>query len=227
MSETRLKLHAFIKSELGQFINEDRIVTAISYAMGGSSVGIHLNDFLTQLLRITIARGIEEAVLAFERCTKDTHASMQCVVLLEGIKIEEAIKAFEGVRLVPVPDSPSVSPSYLPRIPLRGISEDFYYSQTLLIIDYTISPMFHKPVLPPVFLHDKELFRIEVRDGRFSYFTEFDFFNKFCSALSLACDCPCANFYEMGLAARRCNFHCGKWSGRCSLPHPRSVWKVY
>ena len=129
IDETTLKLHAFIKSELGQFINEDRIVSAISYAMGGSSVGIHLNDFLTQLLRITIARGIEEAVLAFERCTKDTHASMQCVVLLEGIKIEEAIKAFEGVRLVPVPDSPSVSPSYLPRIPLRGISEDFYYSQ--------------------------------------------------------------------------------------------------
>ena len=190
IDETTLKLHAVIKSELGQFINEDRIVTAISYAMGGSSVGIHLNDFLTQLLRITIARGIEEAVLAFERCTKDTHASMQCVVLLEGIKIEEAIKAFEGVRLVPVPDSPSVSPSYLPRIPLRGISEDFYYSQTLLIIDYTISPMFHKPVLPPVFLSEKELFRIEVRDGRFSYFTEFDFFNKFCSALSLACDSP-------------------------------------
>ncbi len=190
IDETALKLHAFIKSELGQFINEDRIVTAISYAMGGSSEGVHLNSFLTQLLKIAIARGTEEAVLAFDRCTKDTHVSIQCVALLEGIKIEEAIQVFEGVRLVPVPDSPSVSLPYLPPIPPRGISEEFYYSQTLLIIDYIISPMFHKPVHPPVFLHEKELFRIEVRDGRFSHFTEYDFFEKFCGALSLACNSP-------------------------------------
>ena len=190
IDETTLKLHALIKSELGQFINEDRIVTAISYAMGGSSEGVHLNSFLTQLLRITIAQGTEEAVLAFDRCTKDTHASIQCAALLEGIKIEEAIQVFEGVRLVPVPDSPSVSLPYLPPIPPRGISEEFYYSQTLLIIDYIISPMFHKPVHPPVFQSEKELFRIEVRDGRFSYCTEFDFFEKFCAALSLACDSP-------------------------------------
>ena len=103
IDETALKLHAFIKSELGQFINEDRIVTAISYAMGGSSEGVHLNSFLTQLLKIAIARGTEEAVLAFDRCTKDTHVSIQCVALLEGIKIEEAIQVFEGVRLVPCP----------------------------------------------------------------------------------------------------------------------------
>ena len=189
-NETTSKLYALIRSELGQFVNEDRIVTAISYAMGGSSEGVRLSSFLTQLLKIAIARGTEEAVLAFDRRIKDTHASIQCVALLEKIKIEEAVQVFEGVRLVPVPDSPSVSLPYLPRLSLPGISEDFYHSQTLLIVDYTISPMFHKPVLPPVFLSEKVLFRIEVRDGRFSYFTEYDFFQKFCCALSLVCNFP-------------------------------------
>ena len=188
--KTKLKLRAFIRSELEQFINEDRILSATYYVMGGSSEGAHLNSLLTQLLRITIGWGIEEAVLAFDGCTKNTHASMQCVALLEGIKLEEAIQAFKGVRLVPVPDSPSVSPSYLPRIPFRGISEDFYYSQTLLIIDYTISPMFHKPVLPPVAQSEKELFRIEVSGGELPDFNEQDFFQEFCGALSLACNSP-------------------------------------
>ena len=188
--KTKLKLRAFIRSELEQFINEDRILSATYYVMGGSSEGAHLNSLLTQLLRITIGWGIEEAVLAFDGCTKNTHASMQCVALLEGIKIEEAIQAFKGVRLVPVPDSPSVCSSYLPRIPFHGISEDFYYSQTLLIIDYTISPMFHKPVLPPVAQSEKELFRIEVSGGELPDFNEQDFFQEFCGALSLACNSP-------------------------------------
>ena len=189
--ETTLKLQALIKSELGEFIVEDRIVTAISYTMGGSSEGVHLTSFLIQLLKIAIARGIEEAVLAFDAaCTQGTHASIQCAALLEGIKLEKEMPLFGGVRLVPIPDSPSVSLPYLPPIPPRGISEEFYYSQTLLIIDYIISPMFHKPVRPPVFQSEKELFRVEVRDGRFSDFNEFAFFRKFCGALSLTCNSP-------------------------------------
>ena len=190
IDETTLKILAIFKSELGKFINNERIVAAISYAMGGSSEGGRTNSILTQLLKIAIARGIEQAVLAIDRCTKDTHANMNHVALLEGIKIDEAIQAFDGVRLVPVQDSQSVCQSYLPPRSVSGISEDFFYSHTLLIIDYTISPMFRTPVLPPVFLSEKALFRIEVTDGRFSYFTEFDFFKKFCGALSLACNSP-------------------------------------
>ena len=188
--ETTLKLRALIRSELEQFINEDRIVSATHYVTGGFSDGLDLNSLLFQLLKITIARGIEEAVLIFENCTKDTYAPMQCVALLEGIKLEAATQVFEGVRLVPVPDSPSVCSSYLPRVSLRGISEDFYYSQTLLIIDYTISPMFHKPVLPPVAQSEKELFRLEVSGGELPDFNEPAFFQKFSGALSLACNSP-------------------------------------
>ena len=63
--------------------------------------------------------------------------------------------------------------------------------------------MFHKPVLPPVAQSEKELFRIEVSGGELPDFNEQDFFQEFCGALSLACNSPCANFYEMGLASRR------------------------
>ena len=37
--KTKLKLRAFIRSELEQFINEDRILSATYYVMGGSSKG--------------------------------------------------------------------------------------------------------------------------------------------------------------------------------------------
>ena len=85
-------------------------------------------------------------------------------------------------------------PCYLPRTPLRGISDDFFFSKTLLIIDYSISPMFHKPILPALFRsefdHQKEPFRVEVCGGNFLDFNEADFFQKFCQALSLACNFP-------------------------------------
>ena len=165
--ETKSKLRGFIRSELGQFINEDNILSASYYVLGGSSAGFHLDRLLDQLLKITIARGIEEAVLAFDNCTKDIPASIQCAALLEGIKLEAAIQVFEGMQLIPVPDSPSVHPCYLPRIFLRGISEDFFFSQTVLIIDYSISPMFRKPILPAAFRSEfdrqKEPFCVEVR----------------------------------------------------------------
>lgn len=213
IDDTTLKLHALIKSELGQFINEDRIVTAIFYAIGGSSEGVRLNSFLIQLLKIAIAQGTEKAVLAFDRCTKDTHVSMQCVALIEGIKIEEAVQVFEGGRLVPISDTPSVNSSLLPRIPPPGISEDFYHSQTLFIVDYTISPLFHKPVLPPVFLSEKELFRFEGNNSGFSYFHRTDFFKTFCDALSLVCNSPMQISMEWELVPEDTAFNVGNGPG--------------
>ena len=192
--ETKSKIRGLIRLELGQFINEDNILSANNYVLGGRSDGFHLDRLSDQLLKITIVRGIEEAVLAFDSCTKDTPASIQCVALLEGIKLEAAIQVFEGMQLIPVPDSPSVRPCYLPRIPLRGISEDIFFSQTVLIIDYSISPMFHKPILPAAFRSEfdrqKEPFCVEVRGRDFLDFNEADFFQTFCQALSLACNFP-------------------------------------
>ena len=193
-STTTSKLLDFIRVELSQFINEDRILHA-SFVLGGTGDGFHLDRILQSLLKNTLARGIDEAVLAFDRCTKDSHIVFQRATLLEGIKLEAAIRLFEGIQLVPLPDSQSALPYYLPRMSLLGLSEKSFYSQTLLIIDYSVSPIFHKPALSAAatvdeHFQEKERFQVEVSGGNFPNFDERDFFWKFIPALSLACNAP-------------------------------------
>ncbi len=191
---TTSKLLDFIRVELSQFINEDRILHA-SFVLGGTGDGFHLDRILQSLLKNTIARGIDEAVLSFDRCTKNTQIVFHRATLLEGIKLETSIQLFEGIRLVPIPDSQSDLPYYLPRMSLLGFLEKSFFSQTLLIIDYSVSPIFHKPSLTAAATSDehhrqKDRFQVEVSDGNFPIFDERDFFWKFIPALSLACNSP-------------------------------------
>ena len=110
------KLLDFIRVEFAQFIREDRILSASFFLLGGPTNGFPLESLLEQLLKITIVRGIEGAVSAFDRCTKETHGSVQYMALLEGITLETEIQVFEGIRLVPLPSSTSELPRYLPNL---------------------------------------------------------------------------------------------------------------
>ena len=193
---TKSKLLDFIRAEFAPFIREDQIQTASFFIMGGFTSGYPLDWFLKQLLNITIVRGIEGAVLAFDRCTKDTHGSFQYLALLEGIRLEAEIQVFEGIRLVPLPHSTSELPRYLPRHPglflyLSDWPGRIFIEKTLLIIDASVFPIFCKP-FPELYEDDfregNSPFWVKVNDEKFSHFDEVDFYEKFCQALSLACN---------------------------------------
>ena len=153
-------------------------------------MGDPLDMLLKQLLKIAIVRGIEGAVSAFDKCTKDTHVPFQYMALLEGIRLEVEIQVSEGLRLVPLPRSTSELPYYLPNL-LTGMSARSLLGKTMFIIDASVSPIFHKP-FPELFregFREEDLpFRVEVNGGKFPNFKVEDFYEKFCQALSLSCN---------------------------------------
>lgn len=194
---TKSKLLDFMRVELASFIHEDRIQSGIIFILGNFDIGYPLTSLLEQLLRIAIGRGIGEAVSVFDRCTEDTSGSYQYVVLLQGITLEAEIQVFEGIRLVPLPNSTSDLPHYLANLSFSpvGMSKYSLPGKTLLIIDHSISPIFHKPV--PITITVQEyldqvnyMFQAKVNSADFPNFEKEDFYEKFFQALSFACNVP-------------------------------------
>ena len=194
MNETiKSKLLDFIKSEFAPFIREDRILSASYFLHGGPGEGFPLDDLLSQLLKIAIDRGIEGAVSDFERGTKETHGSFQTIALLEGIKLEAEIQVFDGIRLVPLPNSTRELPRFLSNISLLDRSASFFISKMLLIADCFVSPIFHKPFGPITFQEhykqEKRTLQVGINSKDFLNPKVNDFsLNYLCQALSLVCN---------------------------------------
>ena len=203
--EIKSKLLEFIKAELDMFIHEDKILSACMFVlnrdMRGSVTkssqtdGDSLNSFLEQLLKNAIFQGIEGAVSDFEKCTTETDGSFQSIVLLQGIRSEDEFQVFDGIHLIPF--SVYTSEPKLPRY-LKGSINPYYglYEGMMLVIDYSVSPIFHNPFLPGTtetkwedkWDMQKDRFRFEVKNREFLNFNEEDFHEKICQALSLACN---------------------------------------
>ncbi len=192
---TKLKLLDFIRVEFAPFIDEDEILSASLFLIGGVSDGFpprfSLDYLLIQLLKITIAYGIEEASSTFDKCTKETQGSFQDIALLEGIKLASEIQVFDGIRLIPLPNSTSELPYYL-RNHLHDVPKDFFSGKTLLVVDYSVSPIFHKPFRASTMQEYEDqlnrIFRAEIDSKDFPNLRTDDFpLNLLCQALSLAC----------------------------------------
>ena len=201
--DTKTKLLDLINTELDPFIHEGKISTGYFYLLcvRTDRERFELNELLEKLLNIAIFGGVETAVSAFEKCvSKDASASFESITLLEGITLETEIQVFDGIRLVPIPAS-----SNLPRClgSLPHVSESDFHWRTMLVIDYSISPIFQKPSLaataedknytffmekPPM---EVKGFQIKAKGVKFPEYTSTAstvFHQKFCQALSLACN---------------------------------------
>ena len=181
----------FIREELKEFIHEDRIESASSVIIGDRPPnGYPLEDLQNKLLEIAKDRGVEAAVLAFDRCTTDAQASFQYWALLEGITIDEETQIFDGVKLVPPPDS-LLALSQLFNFSLYEWRSNSLSEKILLVIDASVSPIFHKPDLRGFYTGADFLFKED--SGKFPNFNESTvyndaFYTDLCQALSLACN---------------------------------------
>ena len=211
---TKSKLLNFMREELNSFIHQDKILSATFYVRGGGNwKGTPLETFLEHLLKITIFQGTEGAISNLEKHTKEIQGSFQIITLLEGIKIEEKIQVFEGIHLTPLPSSVPEFPTYFGNN-ITAKTPHSEIGKTLLVIDFTIFPIFHKPSsvakapdesdsyvlhlpgigspvpnnVPVEWAKQRERFKVEVDGGNFPDFKEADFNDKFCEALSLACN---------------------------------------
>ena len=197
------KLLEFIRKEFSEFICEDQIQSASHFIQrGGTTFGSPLDHLLRQLLRIAIMLGEKKAVSDFDRCTKNPSGPFQYIALLEGIEVEKEIQLFESTRIVPIPASTPALPHYLP--PDYYVKSIDLLKKTLLVIDASISPIFCAPLPPPPpgtdnWSYAENEFQVEIAGENFSNvnvdntygmieFYVYDFYDKFCQALSLTCN---------------------------------------
>lgn len=219
------KLFIFMKEELADYIREHEfedeslnlptywIQTAkVATRDGRRLIPIPLDRLLEKLLEITIVSGTEQAILALDRCTRETSGTFQKIIFLQGLYVRYSgtnrdtheTHIAEGIRLVHLPTPSECLPSYLfherlipylfhersiPNsfhesfIPMRDDERFSIFSDALLlIIDYTVSPLFCKPSV-------KSIEEVDLSDQfekiiKSTEFPNFDVY-KFYQALSL------------------------------------------
>lgn len=205
----------FIREELSEFIHEDRIQSVSVFIIGGSGGGYPLDILLEQLLKIAIARGVEEAISAFDRTAKGKQVPFRFIALLEGIRLEAELEVFEGIRLVPLSGSTSQLPPYLQDPLFTQLPTSFFLLKTLLVVDAAVFPVFLKPFLEPFLSKNQEPpprsvllpqlginFKSSPILKSSSIFEDVEEFRKtFCQALSIACDSAVRITYQCLLLA--------------------------
>ena len=187
---TQSKLLNFIIEAFKDAIHEGYIQSAFSRVLRNwNTIGYsqtkkeyRLVSLLKQLLNIAIGRGVESAVSAFVKCAESESASFQYVILLAGIKVDTEIPVSEGIR---IKRFPTPIPELLRhQIEFLGMSPDFWSAQ--LIIDASVSPIFHKPDPKSLF----DTFQVKISDEACRNTKLMDFGKAFSQALALVCNSP-------------------------------------
>lgn len=160
--KTESKLLEFIRVEMDSFLleNMDDSTYFHVYAIaddngssfrpnGGKSGLVHINQIKVHLLRIAITHDVEKAVATFDEGTRQIGKLGVCqdIVSLEGIIVEKEIDVFDGIRLVPLPQSTSFELERLiPGFSIKGYSwmRSLEMGQSLLIVDRPMFSTFHK-----------------------------------------------------------------------------------
>ena len=148
--DVRGRLLAFVNRELGDYVRDGKIHSATIAFVGGLSSGAPIEDVLMNLLRRTIVDGPAEAARAFIDCTTGSSCNFYEFFLLSGVRIPEPFEVFDGVTLIPLPESPSALPPHLPYLRadtdrLHQLSIDDLFKKTLVRVEYEAHPVFHKP----------------------------------------------------------------------------------
>ena len=181
-ARVREKILQVVRSELAQYIHEDRIQSATYAIFGGIGNGFPLDDLLKQLLRVAIVRGELHAAQAFFECVEGTHVSYQMIGLLSGVRVEQEIQISQRIRLIPLPKSTSALPPYLSH--MGFLSARDLIGRTLVAIDCSISPVFKNPNSIRTLQDMEGAFKRQVSCAEYPDFN----LNEFCDAFSLACD---------------------------------------
>ena len=133
-----------LKDELSEFIHEGRTYSASYPILGGMASGASVEDILDNLVKAAIVEGPEEAARAFFDSIASGYLAFQDYFLLTGIRVEEEVQVFDGVSLVPLPNSTERLPGYLPPM-LWSDDPGQFLSKTLLRMDMTVFPLLQQP----------------------------------------------------------------------------------
>ncbi len=152
-TEVKNKVLRFVNRELGNHVRDGRIYSATIAFAGGLGSGSPVEDVLQNLLKRAILDGPSEAAHAFVECTTKSSCSFYGFFLLTGVSIPAAVEMFDGITLMPLPESTSELPPHLPLVStepdrLHAISLNDLLGRTLVRVEYEVSPVFHRPAGP-------------------------------------------------------------------------------
>ena len=156
--KTKADLLEFIKKELNQIIEDDKVAYTTYNVDGCSQNGFclvkrsnsqthnlsNISDVLEYLLKMSLAYGVDKAVSSFEEDSKSEgrYSLYQSITSLEGIGIESEIQINSRIRLVPLPKNIEFQLNHsIYNRHRRGRDK----GTTLLIIDCPRYGLFHKP----------------------------------------------------------------------------------
>ena len=152
ISQTEVKNRAlgFVNRELGNYVRDGGIHSATIAFAGGLTSGSPVEDVLQNLLRRAIVDGPSKAAQAFIDCTTNSSCNFYQFFLLTGVRIPAPVEVFDGITLMPLPESASELPPHLPFVSaepdsFRAISLNDLLGKTLVRVEYEVSPIFHRP----------------------------------------------------------------------------------
>ena len=132
-----------LRSELKQFLREDRTYTATYAIFGGLGSGSSIEDILQSLLKAAIVETPQRAAKAFFSEVSGGYLPYQEYFLLTGVKVENEVQVFSGVSLVALSNKGDELPGHLPV--LIGRDSIDFLSKTLLRVDMSVSPVLQRP----------------------------------------------------------------------------------
>lgn len=178
---TNDRLLEFIRCELSDRVQDDKVHSGTIVVEGGSFDGTPIDELLENLLIRSIADGSAAAAQAFAECVSASSFSYYHFVLLTSLTLDSPVDVFDRVRLIPLPEHRSALPPLMPTVIRYGGYDEMVLSKSVLCIEKTVTPVFHRPtgVAPwdhfSTTLASNELPDLDLR--------------AFCQALSLASHC--------------------------------------
>ena len=149
-TEVKQKVLDIMNRELADLIREGKIHAATIAFAGGMSDGSPIDKLLRNLLMRAILDGPAKAVQAFADCQTNSSCIFHRFFLITGVSIPKPVEIFDGITLIPLPESASQLPPYIPYIRaesdrFRSTSIKDILGKTLVRVEYEVSPIFHKP----------------------------------------------------------------------------------
>lgn len=138
------ELRGIIEGALSHYLQDNKLRTA-GTAIYGLSQDFSVETLLGRLLNLLIMLGSEGATSSFIRSVELDVCPYRRLTLVGGVTLEDEVLLYDGIRLLPLPDSgespPATYPSLLPDSELRHR----FKRAVVIDEDRTASPRFKRP----------------------------------------------------------------------------------
>ena len=148
--EVNENLLAFVNRRLASHVRNGQIHSATIAFAGGLTSGSPIEHVARNLLRRTVVDGPARAARAFADCATKPSCNFYRFFLITGVRIPAATEIFDGITLIPLPESVAELPPHLPYVPNESdpsssIMLEELLGRTLVRVQYEVSPIFHRP----------------------------------------------------------------------------------